>query len=466
MTLPVFSQQPPDSLLRYLEIAAGNNPTVNQRFYEYKAALQKIPQAGSLPDPDFSAGLFLKPMELVNGNQIADLRLMQMFPWFGVLRSAKDEMSLMADSKFEIFRDSKLQVYYDVQRSWYDLFKVRKEIAVSEKNLEILKTIERLATVKFQSASYSNSSGGSGSPGTISGGSAGAGAGVSSGMQNMGATASSNTISNQMQSSQGMQSRSMDPGSGSSGLADLYRIQMESGELRNKISELMNQLKSITAEFNGFLNRPPDTPVFTPDSFSSDSLPRLLISATDSMLKNNPMLTMLDYEKRSLTARKKMVKSMGYPMMGLGINYSITGKNAMSASSMNGSDMIMPMVSVTLPVYRKKYKAMAAETDLLTVATSYNYTAAVNALQTEYYQALQQYKDATGRIRLYDEQVQLATKSLEIFLKSFAASNASLTDLLRIRQQTFDYELKRAEAQSDLNKSAAQIMRLTASSKF
>ncbi|MBK7131258.1 MAG: hypothetical protein IPH69_00070 [Bacteroidales bacterium] len=103
----VYSQQYPDSLLRYLEIAAKNNPRVPQKFSEYQAALQKIPQVGSLPDPELSAGVFLSPMELVSGNQVADLRLMQMFPWFGVLRYGKDEMSLMAKAKFELFRDAK-----------------------------------------------------------------------------------------------------------------------------------------------------------------------------------------------------------------------------------------------------------------------------------------------------------------------------------------------------------------------
>ena len=147
------SQQYPDSLLRYLEIAAKNNPTVLQRYSEYQASLQKIPQVGSLPDPELSAGIFLSPMELVNGNQVADLRLMQMFPWFGVLRYGKDEMSLMAKAKFEFFRDAKLQVYYDVQRTWYEIYKIQKDISISEKNIDILKLIERLALVRFKSAS-------------------------------------------------------------------------------------------------------------------------------------------------------------------------------------------------------------------------------------------------------------------------------------------------------------------------
>ena len=158
----VIGQQYPDSLIKYLEIGARNNPTVLQKFIEYKAALQKVPQAGSLSDPELSVGVFLKPMEIVNGNQLADIRLMQMFPWFGVLKYAKDEMSLMANARFELFRDARLQVYFDVQRTWYELFKIQKDISISEKNIEILKIIERLAIIKLKSAS-SGSSGSSSS---------------------------------------------------------------------------------------------------------------------------------------------------------------------------------------------------------------------------------------------------------------------------------------------------------------
>ena len=49
--------------------------------------------------------------------------------------------------------------------------------------------------------------------------------------------------------------------------------------------------------------------------------------------------------------------------LGLGLNYSLINKNEMSTSAMNGKDMIMPMVTVTLPIYRKKYNAMQTEAD-------------------------------------------------------------------------------------------------------
>jgi outer membrane protein TolC len=458
------SQHYPDSLLRYLEIAAKNNQGVLQKYSEYQAVLQKIPQVGSLPDPELSAGVFLSPMELVSGNQVADLRLMQMFPWFGVLRYGKDEMSLMAKAKFELFRDAKLQVFYDVQRTWYELYKVQKDISISERNIEILKLIERLALVRFKSASLENSGTSSQSSATSSVRSSSTSAGAS-GMQTMGG-GQSNTGSSGSGQASSMQSGSMGSSSGSSGLADIYRIQIESSDLENNIALLKNQQNSITAKFNTYLNRSVTSPVYIYENIIRDSLEFSLTVVSDSMLAHNPMLGMLDFEKQSLEARKKMVTRMGYPMVGLGLNYSVIGKSEMSTSAMNGKDMVMPMAVFTLPIYRKKYTAMQKEADFLREATSANYQATANSLQSEYYQAVLLYQDSQRRVKLYESQFQLASKSLNLMLKSFSTSSSGLTDVLRVRQQTLDYELRQVEAVADFNTAIAWLKRLMAYSQI
>jgi outer membrane protein TolC len=254
----------------------------------------------------------------------------------------------------------------------------------------------------------------------------------------------------------------MSSSEGNSGLTDIYRIQIETGDLENNISLLKNQRNTVMAQFNSYLNRPVTTPVFTYENITVDSLELSLTEVSDSMLANNPMLTMLDYENQSIEARKKMVTRMGYPMIGLGLNYSLINKIQFPTGSpdMNGKDMIMPMVIVTLPVYRKKYNAMINESELLRTATTQNYQATANSLQTEYYQAIQQYQDAKRRIKLYDNQAQLASKSLDLMMKSFSVSNSNLSDVLRIRQQTLDYEFKKTEAIADFNTSVAWLKRL------
>ncbi len=454
LSISAYSQ---DSLMVYLELAAKNNPSVQQKFTEYQAALQKVPQVGSLPDPELNVGVFLSPMELIGGKQVADIRLMQMFPWFGQLRYAKDEMNLMAKAKFESFRETKLQVYYDVQRTWNELQKVQQSTLINEKNLEILHSLERLSVVKFKAAS----SGGGASSGPS--GTSGNSASVpnSSGMNSMGGIAGTSAP----QASSSMPASPM-TSSGGSGLADIYRIQMETGELENSIALLKNQVQTITARFNNYLNRPPQTLVTLPEKLQADSLAYSLTTVSDSMLTQSPMLGMLEYEQQSLDARKSMVTKMGYPMVGLGLNYSLINKSEMSTSAMNGSDMIMPMVTVTLPIYRKKYKAMREEVELMKTANKQGYQATANSLQTEYYEAIQLYQDAQRRMKLYRNQYELAEKSLNILQKSFSVSGSDLTDVLRVRQQTLDYELKKIEAISDNNTAIAWIKRLMACSQI
>ena len=457
-SISLYSQT--DSLFNYLEIAAKNNPTVLQRYAEYEAALQKVPQVSSLPDPDVSLGVFLEPMELVAGNQLADIRLMQMFPWFGVLKYAKDEMSLMAKAKYETFRDAKLQVFYDVQRTWYELNKINQNIRVSEKNIDLLRAIERLAVVRFKAGISVNSSAADSK--TTTQASTSSSSSGSTDMNSMIGNSGNSAGSGSSQPASPMGANSMGSSSGGSGLSDVYRIQIEIGDLQNNIDLLKNQWNTSTAKFNSYLNRPQAAIVTLPDTLNSVNFDPMLLAITDSILTNNPMLEMLQFEQESLEARKQMVTKMSYPMVGLGLNYSVFNKNEMSTSAMNGKDMVMPMVTATLPIYRKKYKAMRNEADFLKSANVQNYQSTANSLQTEYYQAIQLFQDAERRIKLYASQYQLATKSLDIMFKSFASSGTSLTDILRVRQQTLDYEFKQVEAVADYNTSVAWLKRLMA----
>jgi outer membrane protein TolC len=472
-------QQNQDSLTQYLEIAVKNNPSVMQKLYEYQAALQKTPQVGSLPDPELNVGVFLSPMELIGGNQVADIKLMQMFPWFGVLKNAKDEMSLMAKGKFESFRDAKIQVFFEVKSLWYELYRVQENIRISEKNVGILKSLERISLMKFRTGP----SGGSASISSANLSSAGAsgGPGGSAGMQTMGKSTNSvapsngsgsryagsqTAVSQNPTASSNMQSAPMGSSTTGSGLTDIYRIQIETGDLENNIALLKNQQKTTMARFNSLLNRAVQSPVSLPDSLQIIEPDPSLFAESDSMFANNPMLGMLKYEQLSLDARKKMISRMGYPMVGIGVNYSLINKSSMSTSAMNGQDMIMPMVTVTLPVYRKKNKAMRTETDLMKSASEQGYKATVNSLQTEYVEAIQLFEDAKRRIQLYENQSLLAKKSLDIMIKSFSSSGAGLTDVLRIRQQTFDYEFKQIEAISDYNTAIARLERITCNAQI
>ncbi len=68
------------------------------------------------------------------------------------------------------------------------------------------------------------------------------------------------------------QVNSMGASTGGSSLADLYRIQIEIGDLENNIALLKNQQNSLVAQFNSYLNRRVNFPVSLPDTLIADTL--------------------------------------------------------------------------------------------------------------------------------------------------------------------------------------------------
>jgi outer membrane protein TolC len=452
-----------DSLSYYLEQAALNNPGVKAKYMEYSAALEKVPQASSLPDPEIQFGYFIRPMQLLGGNQVADIRLMQMFPWFGVLRSAKDEASKMAVAKFENFRDAKDGLYFNVKSSYYKVYRTMKEISIAKNNLDILHSLEQIVLVKFSTGGAGSSSGNSGSMPAGSNISSPGSSGMSGSnmtKQSMGSGSVSSSTGNQARPSTGSGMGGSMGGGGKNDMVNLLRVQIEIHNLENRIALLQDQLTTDKVSFNRFLDRAPLTAVFTGDSLAEVPVPSDILTLADSLV-NHPMVKMFEAESEANAAKLAMVTRMGYPMVGLGLNYSVIQKRDGNASMMNGKDMTMPMISLTLPIYRKKYKAMRHEAELMRDAATVSAKNVRNDLRVNFQETMQNLNDAGRRIKLYVGQAMLADKSVQLLITSFSAGGTDFEEVLRMEQQLLDYQFKKVEAVVDKNTSIAQLVYLT-----
>ena len=139
--------QTTDSLSHYLETAARYNPSVNSSFALYKASggsnkvyslIAHLAQAGAFSDPELEMGFFFKPMEQLSGKQVADFTLMQMFPWFGTRKAARNEATEMARMAYEQFRETRNNLFYEVKSQWYQLNNLNEQYKNTAANLELL----------------------------------------------------------------------------------------------------------------------------------------------------------------------------------------------------------------------------------------------------------------------------------------------------------------------------------------
>lgn len=412
------SAQETDSLSHYLEVAAKNNPALNADFLAYKASLEKVPQAGAWSDPQVDIGFFLKPMDIVGGSQVADITLMQMFPWFGTKKAAKTEATHMAKMAYEKFRETKNSIFLEVYSQWYALSSLKQQLKNNRDNLQLLGQLEQLARQKVSTA---------------------------------------NTASNNM--------------SNSSGLSSVLRVQLEVAEVENNIESLLSVIKAEKAKFNALLNRSADFDVLVPDTIIKVPFIFNETISISEIENQNPMLGMIVEEGQAYRAKSEMDKKMSYPMLGIGLQYMIIGRgssptmNQNTHNGMNGMDMVMPMVSISLPIFRNKYKAQQRESRYMWESAHEKYNNTLNSIHSELYMLKHQIDDAERQIALYQKQKNLALTTYQLIIQEFVTSKSDLTNVIEVQRQLLDYRIKEAEAIAKYNTKVAEINSLSSFTK-
>ncbi|MBT8289244.1 MAG: TolC family protein, partial [Muriicola sp.] len=134
----------------YFKIAAENNPGLLAQHREFEAALQQVTQIKSLPDPSLSVSAFGQMVETRVGPQQARFSLSQMFPWFGTLKAQGDAASLIAESKYQDYLDSRNKLYYELSKVYYPLYEIRELSKLEERNVEILESFKTVSNSKFK----------------------------------------------------------------------------------------------------------------------------------------------------------------------------------------------------------------------------------------------------------------------------------------------------------------------------
>lgn len=452
-----------DSLNHYLQIAAESNPEVRASFATYQATWQKVPQVRALDDPTLDVGFFFKPMDIVGGRQVADFTIMQMFPWFGTKKAARNEVTYMAKASYEQFREVRDKVFLQVYTQWYKILALQEQLTNNQENKKLLEQVRLLAQRRFASpqsspqASYTPPS--TSTTSSVSSGSS------SSGMSGMAGMGSSSSPAASTTSSSGMSSNNMaDMGSGmsgssASGMSEVLRIELEIMELDDNMQTILANLNTEIGVLNTLLNRSINSPLTLPKKI--DKVDFILEeNMEEKLITQNPMLAMLEKEQQAYREMGKMNKRMGMPMIGIGLQYMLINRTSdpmFGMGSMNGDDMIMPMISLSLPIYRGKYKAQQKESKLRQRAAQETYFNTLNNLNSQVNLARNSLNDALRKIDLYKKQSDLAETTFQLSLKEFVVGKTYLTNIIQIHRQLLDYKLKEAEAIANYNTQVATI---------
>ena len=384
----------------YFKIAAENNPGLQAKYKDFEAAMQKVPQVSTLPDPTLSFGYFISPAETRVGPQRARFSLTQMFPWFGTLKAQGNAASLMAEAKYQSFLDARNILFYQVVTAYYALSELKRWEMIEKKNIEILQSYKNFTNSRFKN--------------------------------------------------------------GTGAMADVVRVDIMLNDANTSLTILDKKEKPLLAAFNRLLNRHTNETVIVIDSLPSDNLRDHF--REDILLKNNPVLNELDLKIKSNEASALAAHKQGLPKLGVGLDYVVVGERSDLAISDNGKDVFMPMITVTIPVFRRKYQASVKEMQLIQENYSLQKEEYTNSLSSSYEMAWFETEQQKELLILYDRQIKESGQVLNLLFSAYANSEVSFDEVLSMQQQILKYEKMKATAVAQYQVAIARLNYLTAKS--
>ncbi|WP_282014274.1 TolC family protein [Marinifilum flexuosum] len=393
-----FAQVNNPELKVYINIAENNNPELKAMDLKYQQALEKVPQVKSLPDPTFSAGVFIQPIETRVGAQKAKLSVSQMFPWFGTLGAKEQQASLQAHAIYLRYLDARSKLQMNVTTSWLDIVLTDQKIFFTQKRIEVLDLLEKQSLKRYESDQTD--------------------------------------------------------------MVNVLYIQMLKEELISKLELFKDKRNTQKTGFNKLLNRDLSTDVNTPEDNSF-----LLITSIankDIEFTKHYRVASWDQMVESAQYGEKASKLNALPKFGVGLDYAILSKRTDMNVADNGQDAIMPMLSVSIPIFRKKYKAAIKVNELKQQEYEELKTAEMNQLELELQQALELYKIGIRNTDLYQNLITKAKQSYEILSSSYESSTKRYEEVLNMQQKIWIYEQKQIEAQIQVQKSLAHFKYLEA----
>ena len=391
-----------DSLAVYIAEAIRNNPALMSEYQAYQAQMANAQGAGVLSDPQLSVGLFPQAMHHVNGKQLATITIMQMFPWFGTLKAGREQMEYKAQEAYQKFREKSLSTAFDVEKQWYSILATQEKVKAVKRKRALLNDIKKVAIYLYKNY-----------------------------------TAGRDTK-----------------------MSDQLRLDAEEERLKEQTESLETQLTLQKQQFNITMHRQPNAALSLPDSIPLRQMPTFNWTEIE---QNNPKLAQYSAIQKAFKSQEEQTRAKGMPMIGVGLQYMLNGKVDMPMMpNMNGKDMVMPMVSVTIPIYRKKITSAIHSAQLMERSAAYNYQSQLDALQSTYLSIEQRADDIKRKLKLYESEVSLLNRTLELMQKEYATGATSLTDILQTTRESIDYDLLKAEANAQYNTITAEAIQLLA----
>jgi len=220
-------------------------------------------------------------------------------------------------------------------------------------------------------------------------------------------------------------------------MADLIRVQIQIDDAKTKVDLLKLKKRPLLSDFNTLLNRDIDSEVILDGEIG-------LIADNyelDSALVNQPQIKSLNAQLTALDYELELVDLNRKPNIGVGLEYGLVNKREDIAVPDNGKDILMPMISLSLPIFGKKNKSLKKEVGLKQESVKEQLVAAENDLKNSWTQANYEIESASTELALYEKEISKTELLLKVLTTAYSNDNSDFEALLATQQRLLQLEL-------------------------
>lgn len=230
---------------------------------------------------------------------------------------------------------------------------------------------------------------------------------------------------------------------GKASAVDVLRLQIRQNELQQQKEVLEEEFTAEQTAFNNLLNR---------DSMMTvDVVPEMEIPKEDPFYDNealtlNPELLKYDKLYESVAQSELLNQRESLPMIGFGVDYlPVTERSDVNFSD-NGKDVLMPMVSVSIPIFNNRYKSISRQNELRQQEIETQREQRLNVLESAFAKAQSQRNQARIAYNTQSRNLKQAQDAEEILVKNYETGTIDFNDVLDIQELQLKFQMNQIES--------------------
>lgn len=228
---------------------------------------------------------------------------------------------------------------------------------------------------------------------------------------------------------------------GKASAVDVLRLQIRQNELRQQKEVLLQENKEIQAAINSLMNLPYDKEVVVVGSFE---IPEEENYYNYENLDVNPELLKYDKLYQSVEQAEVLNQKESAPMLGFGVEYVNQENSPMITSPYK--DMVMPMVSLSIPIFNNKYKSQTRQNELRKQEIQFQKEERLNVLKADLSKAISQQNQARIKFSIQKQNLKQAEDAEEILIKNYETGGIDFKDILDIQELQLKFQMAQIES--------------------